>query len=166
VTCQFRQVENLPPRTAEQWFDDGCAYEEAERWAEAAEAYRLALLTGGPNAQTCFNLGNALYALGEKKRAAERYRQAVEIDRSFVDAWNNLGNTLAEIGEPEEALAALRKAIELNPGYADAHYNLADLLDTLRREDEAQVHWEAYLRFDALSEWGRYARKRLRQISG
>jgi tetratricopeptide (TPR) repeat protein len=166
VTCQFRQVENLPPRTAEQWFDDGCAHEEAGRWAEAAEAYRLALLAGGPNARTCFNLGNALYALGEKKRAAERYRQAVEIDRGFVEAWNNLGNTLAEIGEPEEALDALRKAVELNPGYADAHYNLADLLDTLRREEEAQVYWEAYLRFDASSEWGRHARKRLRQISG
>jgi tetratricopeptide (TPR) repeat protein len=166
VTCQFRQVETSPPRTAEQWFEDGCAHEEEGRWAEAAEAYRLALLVGGPNAQTCFNLGNVLYALRQKGRAAERYRQAVEIDRTFVEAWNNLGNTLVEIGEPEEALDALRKALELNPHYADAHYNVADLLDTLGRAEEAQLHWEAYLRFDPSSEWARYARKRLRQISG
>lgn len=153
-------------RSAEEWTADAHAYEEAERWEEAAEAYRQALLLTGPDAQLCFELGNVLFALGQRPRAAERFRQAVEIDPAYVDAWNNLGNVLADLGETEEGLDALRKAIELDPGYVDAHYNLADVLDSVGRREEAQPHWEAYLRYDACSEWATYARSRLRKGSG
>lgn len=153
-------------RSAEDWTAEAHAYEEIERWEEAAEAYRQALLLSGPNAELCFELGNALFALGQRGRSAERFRQAVEIDPGYTEAWNNLGNVLAELGDNDEALDALRKAVELDPGYGDAHYNLADLLDTLGRRDEAHPHWEAYLRFDGSSEWAAYARSRLRRGSG
>ncbi len=157
-------MQNAP--TPEQWFEHGCTHEEAARLHEAAKSYRQALLAGGQNADTCFNLANVLYALREKEAAAERYRQAVEVKPSFAEAWNNLGNVLAELGEREEAAAAYQRALTINPGLADAHYNLADILDEQRKPLEARPHWQAYVALEPCGRWADYARKRLLATAG
>src|SRR5262249_46485358 len=87
-----------PEATGVQWFQLGCEHEDAGRFSEAADAYRQAMVVGGPSAVTCFNLANCLYALGQKQRAAERYSQAAEMDASFAEAWNNLGVLHVELG--------------------------------------------------------------------
>jgi tetratricopeptide (TPR) repeat protein len=151
------------PQTASDWFQAGCAHEEVGRWADAAHAYRQALLVGGPDAEACFNLGNVLYALGQQAQAAERFHQAVEIEPDSVGAWNNLGSVLADLGQCEDAVGALRQALALEPHYADAHYNLADALDQLGRREEARLHWQAYLRREPGGPWADHARRRLAQ---
>jgi len=156
------QTATLPsPETAQQWWELGCDHEEAGRLREAAQAYRRALLVGGPNATTSFNLGNVLYALNKKGPAAERFRQAVESDPAFAEAWNNLGNVLADLQEFDEALLSYRRALELNPAYADVHYNLADTLEQIERPDEARKHWQTYVRLEPMGPWADYARRRL-----
>jgi tetratricopeptide (TPR) repeat protein len=149
------------PRTSEAYFVRGCELEQAGRLAEAAQAYRLALVFGGPSALSCFNLGNVLYARGQKDEALQRYTQAVECDPNLAAAWLNLGNLLTERQRPAEAVAAYQKVLALEPLSADAHYNLADTLDSLGRQEEALPHWRAYLRQDASSAWGDYARGRV-----
>ena len=153
------------PQTSEQWFDLGCSHEEAERYLEAERAYRQALRLSGPVAQTCFNLGNVLYALGRKGQAAERFSQAAELLPDYADAWNNLGNVLQELGQHDDAVAALRRAVDLDPASADAHYNLADALDGLKRIEEARAHWQCYLHFEPSGPWADYARRRLTQTA-
>jgi tetratricopeptide (TPR) repeat protein len=147
--------------TADEWFALGCEQEDAGQLSEAAQAYRQALLTGGPDAIISYNLANVLYALGQKEPAAERFHQVVEINPGFAEAWNNLGNVLAELARNDEAVHAYRKAMEANAYYPDAVYNLADLLDQLGCHQEAAQHWRAYLRQDTNSPWGDYARQRL-----
>ncbi len=147
--------------SAEDLFEQGCDHESAGRLEEALQSYRRALLAGGPDADLCFNLANALYALNRREQAVERYRQAVEMDRDFAEAWNNLGTVLAETKQLDEALAAFRRALELEPFYSDAHYNLADLLEELGRPREARPHWQAYLKADVQSPWAAHARRRL-----
>lgn len=148
------------PRT--DWFAAGCKLEDEERWHEAADAYRRALVLDGPTACTCFNLANVLYKIGQKEKAAECYQQAVEIDPTFAEAWNNLGIIYCESGKSDCALNALNQAVRLNPVCADYRYNLADVLDELARWEEAQTHWRLYLQSDAHSSWARYARQRLK----
>jgi tetratricopeptide (TPR) repeat protein len=148
-----------PP--ADDWWERGFEQEERGEWQGAAESYREALLAGGPHPQLCFNLGNVLYALGQKGQAAERFRQAVELERSFSGAWNNLGNVLAELGQMDDALAAFREALEQQPAYADAHYNLADALEQAGRFSEARSHWKAYVRLEPVGPWAQHARRRL-----
>jgi tetratricopeptide (TPR) repeat protein len=150
------------PATADEWLEIACQHEEAGEHSEAVHAYRRALLVGGIDANTIFELANALYALGRKEEATERYYQAVELKPGFVEAWNNLGTALAELGRFEESAAALRKTLELDPHYMDAHYNLADVLEEMGRAAEAYRHWQAYVQQDPHSDWGRYARERLR----
>jgi Flp pilus assembly protein TadD len=149
------------PRTAGEWAAQGLEQEREGYLEEAAASYRQSLLTGGPEAQTCLNLGNVLRALGNKPQALERYSQAVEIDSAFVDAWNNLGTLLVELERPHDAIAAFHRALAADAEDFRAHYNLADTLDELGLNDQARAHWEAYLRYDPQSQWGAHARRRL-----
>jgi tetratricopeptide (TPR) repeat protein len=150
-----------PPATAEQAFERGCREEECGRLDEAAEAYRKALLLGGPDPTICFNLANVLNAVGRKEQAVERYYQVVELDRADVAAWNNLGVVLADLGRTREAIAALEQVLAIDRDYADARYNLADLLDEAGRETEAAAHWRAYAAKDRCGAWAMHARERL-----
>jgi tetratricopeptide (TPR) repeat protein len=154
-------VLSTQPATAGEWLEAGCQSEAAGRLTEAVHAYRQALLIGGPDAAGSFNLGNALYALGQKEEASKRFYQAVELKPEFVQAWNNLGIVLTDLGRPEEAVAAFRRALEQDPAYADPHYNLADLLEAMGQAAAAHRHWQAYVHHDPQSAWGFYARQRL-----
>jgi tetratricopeptide (TPR) repeat protein len=147
--------------SAEEWFELGCQHEDEGKLAQAAEAYRRALLAGGPDRDTSFNLANVLYAMGQKPQAIERYYQALELDRKFVDAWVNLGMAFLAQDCKLDARTAFEAALMIDPEHAQAHYNLADLLEYLGQSGNARPHWQAYLRHDPASDRGRYARLRL-----
>ena len=149
------------PRTPAAWFNQAVEQQAAGLLEEAAESYREALLLGGPDAQTIFDLASVLASLGRRPEAIERYRQAVEIEPRFADAWNNLGTLLAELGQRDPACAAFRRAIGIDPADARAHYNLADTLDEMGLNREAAPHWKAFLQQDTASQWAAHARQRL-----
>jgi tetratricopeptide (TPR) repeat protein len=150
-----------PPVTAEQLFEQGCKHEASGQLKEAVEAYRQALLLGGPNPTICFNLANVLNAVGQKEQAVERYYQVVELNRLDVDAWNNLGVVLSDLGHTREAVAAFEQVLDIDLDHPDAHYNLADLLDETGHEIEAAVHWHAYAAKEHSGAWAMHARQRL-----
>ena len=151
--------------SAEAWFERGIELEERGQLEAAEEAYQQSLFSGGPRAETAFNLGNVLYGLGRRGEARQRFLQAVEIEADYLEAWNNLGNVHAELGDHDRSVDAYRRALELEPGYADAHYNLAEALHSLGRIREAREYWRRYLQHDTMSDWARRARGRLEQTS-
>jgi tetratricopeptide (TPR) repeat protein len=153
-------VVELNPQSAWDWFQQGCEEEEAGRLREAAEAYRQALLVGGPDADASFNLANVLFELGDAARAAERLWQVVELEPTYAEAWNNLGVVLASLGARQDGLAAFERAIRLQPAYADAHYNLADELDRAGRRREALPHWKLFLQSETHGPRADFARSR------
>jgi tetratricopeptide (TPR) repeat protein len=150
---------------ADRWFAAGVLAEEGGRNEEAVEAYERALLAGGPQAETCFNLGNSFYALDRKSEAAQRYLQAVELDSEYVEAWNNLGNALAGLNKPEEAARAYETALRFEPRYADAHWNLAETCEQLSRMEDAKRHWQAYLEEDPHSRSAEAVRRHLAEFT-
>jgi tetratricopeptide (TPR) repeat protein len=161
-------VPSLPwvahSRSAEDWFELGCRAEDRGDYLAAANAFRQAMLAGGPSAEACFNLANVLSSLGSYAQAGERYRQVLELDPNFWEAWNNLGTVLTYEGHNEDALDAYRQALHLHPRYADARYNLADTLDDLGRWDEAAEHWRGYLEIEPRGSGAQCARQRLAEI--
>jgi tetratricopeptide (TPR) repeat protein len=163
-SCVTVALDQTEP-TQQEWFEIGWSHEQADRFDEAAYAYRQALLAGEPVPQICLNLANALYAAGQCDAAIERYWQVVEMEPASAEAWNNLGVALSDCEEYGEAVSAYQRAIDLDPNYIDPHYNLADLLTRLRRKKSAATHWRRYLQLDAVSEWADYARKQLAQCS-
>jgi tetratricopeptide (TPR) repeat protein len=150
---------------ADRWFAAGVLAEEREEWERAAEAYERALLAGGLQAETCFNLGNTLFALGHRAEAAKRYIQAVELDDEYVEAWNNLGNALAALDRLEDALQAYRTALRFEPRYADVYWNLAETYEQLGQWTEAEKHWRAYMEEDPHSSVAEEVRKHLEELA-
>ena len=146
---------------ADEWFERGVQAEDEGCLSDACMAYLNALLAGGPQAETCFNLANVLFALGRDGEAMQRYLQAIEIDPDYVEAWNNLGNVFTSLAQLEDAAAAYGQALIIEDGYADAHCNLADTLETLGQHDDARRHWQRYLELDPDSVWAARVRERL-----
>ena len=149
------------PHTVPQLCELAAELEEQEQFVEATEAYRRALLLGGPDAEIAFRLGNLLYQLGQVEAARERYYEAVETDPDYVEAWSNLGCVLSELNQPGEAIEAFECALEIHDEYADAHYLLANVLQEQGRHEEEADHLQAYLRFDQRSTWADEAKRRL-----
>lgn len=131
------------------------------RLEQAADAYRTALVAGGPDAETCFLLAELLYRLGDITAARERYYMAIELDEDYVEARANLGCVLAETGLPELAVAAFEGALAYHQDYPDVHYHLARTLDELGRREEAELHWRIFLDLTPDSPWATAARERL-----
>jgi DNA-binding transcriptional MerR regulator len=146
---------------ADDWFDKGLAAEDEGQLEDAANCYMNALLAGGPQAETVFNLGNVLYSLGRNGEALQRFLQAIEIDPDYVEAWNNLGGALASMGKWQEAVGAYRQALSIEPNYGDAHCNLAETLEQMGQLDDARQYWLAYLQIDPTSAIAQRIRKKL-----
>jgi tetratricopeptide (TPR) repeat protein len=153
----------VQPATAEEWFELGCEHEDNGAWQEAIEAYQQALLVGGPDADVCFNLANALFAHGLKREACERYRQVVELCHDHAEAWNNLGVALNDLRRHVEAEKAFRVALHL--GFVGAHFNLATLLDSLGRRADARQHWSTFARVWHGGAWAEHAKRRMAEPS-
>lgn len=130
----------------------------------AVEMYRAALTSGGPRAEVCFQLAELLYRLGDVSAARERYYMAIELDEDYVEARANLGCVLAEVGQPDLAVAAFQGTLSLHYDYPDVHYHLARTLDDLGRSEEAQRHWEEFLRLAPDSPWADEAWQRLADV--
>jgi len=159
------QTATSPGRTLQRdWFSAGVAAEEKGDLAAAIHAYRQASLSGGPQPETAFNLGNCYYAQDCLEDAVASYGQAVHFSSDYVEAWNNLGNALCDLHRTDEAVQAYRRAIATAPDYADAHYNLAETLAAVGDLAGARRHWRAYLEHDPSSSWARRVRQRLREL--
>ena len=157
------QMRLMPgPRSPADWHEQGIDQEKRGLLEEAEHSYRQALLLGGPDAQTCFDLAALLALRGRREQAIERYRQVIELDTSRFDAWNNLGILLAEINDPDAAVDAFRQAVRLNPQDELAHYNLADTLESMRQASRARPHWQQFLAVHGIDDaHSRYARSRM-----
>ena len=101
------------PATAEQLFEHGCRNEERGRLNEAAEAYRQALLLGGPDPTICFNLANVLNAMGQKEQAVERYYQVLELNRDRRGRLEQLGRRFGR----SRSYARSHRRHGTSPGY-------------------------------------------------
>lgn len=150
-----------PPRSAAALVRLAAGCEEAGQLAEAADLYRAALATSGPDAETCFLLADVLYRLGDLGAARERYFMAVELNEDYVEARANLGCLLAEEGRADLAIASFEGALHYHADYADVHYHLARTLDEVGRGKEAERHWQAFLELAPNSPWAAGARRRL-----
>lgn len=149
-------------RSVDEWFDEGLALEDAERFAEAAEAYAAAIELDPADPVLRFNRGNVLAASGRAEEAVHELTQATRLDAFYAEAWLNLSNVLCDLDRRDEALQAGRHALRALPDYADAHYNLAQLCEIAGLPDEARQHWESYLALEPRGASADEVRQRLR----
>ena len=125
--------------------------DKAQRYDEAEQAYRRALVIGPKYTSAWVNLGNLLSNNLQRYEEAEKaYRQAIEIDPKYTSAWVNLGNLLSNnLQRYEEAEKAYRQAIEIDPKRANDWDSLGCLQEELGQCENAMSSWEQALQIDS-----------------
>jgi len=131
-----RVVEELLPRTKEQWLDEGNRYHRAKLYEKALVAYERALRLDVNYARAQRNKGDALYDLRRYAEAFKTYTLALRLDPSSARAHRNMADVLWHLGRPNESLDTYDRAIQLAP--TPRLYNeKGDVLFRLGRYEEA-----------------------------
>lgn len=98
------------------------------RPAEAVPHFERALGVAD-DAETRFQLANALKAAGRAADASREYKRALTLDPHNAAIWFNFGNLLrGEFHDTRNALEAYRRATENDPTFADAQFSLGAML--------------------------------------
>lgn len=110
---EFRRVADLRPSEGTAPFHIGLIALRQSRWAEAADAFRLALERGGPRPAALHNLGFALEQLGRLDEAEAAYGEAA--GRARDDARIMIGWSVAALkrGDFPAARERLQRAREV-----------------------------------------------------
>ncbi len=110
---------------------------DAQRYAEAAAAYRLALAANPASVTALVNLGISLVQLGEGAAAVKHFTAALRPEPDNVAAHANLGFLLVQQQRYAAALPHLRAVLAQTPKDTEARYQLAQSLFKLNQPDEA-----------------------------
>src|SRR5947209_11664927 len=101
--------------TAESLNAKAIAVIDAKRYADAVEPLRQAVRLKPDYADAQYNLGFALFSLGQFADAVSPLQRASQLDAKDADAFYYLGASLAKLDRHAEAAAAYQQASRLEP---------------------------------------------------
>jgi Tfp pilus assembly protein PilF len=113
---------------------------------EAAEHFRLCLLSPIPNPEAHINLGGILLTKNRLEEAAEQFQTALRFEPGNEKARVQLGLVLMKQGKIEEAGKGFTECIRLAPEDAEAHIGLADVLTRQGKTGEAISQYQQALK--------------------
>ncbi len=111
-----------------------------EKYDEANNKYRDALIENPESPIVHFNIGDALYKKNNHEEALKSFEKATSSDDILVQSksYYNVGNALYRLGKLPESILMYKKALELNPDDEDAKYNLEYVRAKLKNEAQKQ----------------------------
>ena len=108
---QFSDAEKLAlsitknsPKNILAWKVLGAIYGLTDRQADSLKANQKAVQIEPQDAESHYNLGVSLQALGRINEARMSYTQAIELQSDFSEAHSNLGEILLKEGRHKEGL--------------------------------------------------------------
>lgn len=129
------------------------ALHQAGRFAEAATAYRRALVEQPALSDALHLLGVAMLRQDRPEDSARQIGRAVRLAPSHAEAWYNLSMAFQTLKRDEEAVAALRRATDLRPGFVLALHRLGFLLEAQGRRAEAERTFRDALAQEGTASW-------------
>ena len=143
-----QKAKEINPLDAEIHNNLGNVHKKLEKFDEAENSYRQAILLKQNFTEAYYNLGNLLKELSRFDEAEKNYNQAIKFRPNFAEAFNNLGNLLKELSRFDEAEKNYNQAIKFRPNFAEAFNNLGNLLKELSRFDESIVNFKESLKIN------------------
>lgn len=113
------------------------AYQENERFDQAATTFQKALALDPGRMESLLGLGQSLREQGNIRGAVAAHRRAVEIAPTCGDCYNQLGTDYIKDSRIHLAVEALEKAIVLAPFSYRAHSNLGVAYSRIGKVSEA-----------------------------
>jgi len=141
-----QKAKEINPQDADVHNNLGNVLKKLEKFDEAKDSYKQAILLRQNFSEAYYNLGDLLNMLGRFEEAEKNYNQAIKFKPNFAEAFNNLANLLKELRRFEEAEKNYNQAIKFKPNFAEAFNNLANLLKELRRLDESIINYKESLK--------------------
>lgn len=123
----------------------GLALEKLDRFDEAENAFRKALVLASDDAHLHTNLGLLLENQGRLDEALASQRAALERAPESAAVHSNLAGLLEKLRQDGEAEAHYREAIRHDPNFAQGYSNLGVLLCAQGRDGEAEGYFRQAL---------------------
>ena len=123
----LRKATALAPDFAAAWLTLGRVLLDADKYADAVDAYRQAVAVVPGSATAWAGLGSAHAQAGEPESSIHAYRRSLQLDPDSPGALLSYAHALKTIGDQAAALAAYRRAIALRPRFGEAYWSLANL---------------------------------------
>jgi Flp pilus assembly protein TadD len=147
--ADFTEALRLDPGDPAALLARGNLFSDLGRFKEAAADFRKALKREKDHvAGMRYNLGNALYNLGQHAKALAEYDKSVGADPNFGWAHHGRSISLSALGRHEEALAAVDEAVRLMPDHPMPVGSRAVSLAQLGRHDEALAAFAEAIRIN------------------
>ena len=125
----LRQVPMVNDRVAEDFYQQGLAFEEEGLTQEAVGEYLKALKLKPSFAHQVYTQLGMIYLESEQfDLAEETLSAAVARNPGSALAYCELGRASAAKGDKPKALSALYQALRINPDLTDAHYEAGKIL--------------------------------------
>jgi tetratricopeptide (TPR) repeat protein len=142
-------VEELIPRTREQWLDEGITYRRTKHYEKALVACERALRLDRNYARAHRNKGDTLYELERYTEAVNAYTLALDLDPTSARTHQNMANTLYHLGQHNTSLDAYDRALQLAATPTSRLWRgKGDALFYLRRYKEALQAYEQAVRLE------------------
>ena len=153
TVVQWQQTVDDNPKDSRAYTGLGLALLDADRDAEAQDAFRRAIALDDTAWLAQFQMGLLLEDT-DPARALELIASAAKLapDQEAVAPLIASGDLLLEIGEPAEARDAYARSLVVNPFLIDGHYGLGAAYEALGREKAALREYREAGRFDPNNE--------------
>ena len=141
----FEHAEALQPKKAEPHLLAGQLLEQENKFAEAEQEYKLALVLDSRSLDAVTGLAN-IYMRGRRFPEAEDYlRKLLETHADSAPVHIQLGRVLAAEDKTDAAIVELQAGIKLAPGDDGTRRELADLYAAAGKNDLAEAAYRALL---------------------
>ncbi len=115
------------PDLVEAWFLLGAVHGLLEEFRDAARCFRHVTRQWPESGAAHYNLGLALFRLGDLGGSERSLRQAIQLEPRNAEAHHELANALRMSGRYADAIACYQAAVQLRPDFALAYFNLANI---------------------------------------
>ena len=115
-----QKAKEINPLDAEIHNNLGNVLKKLEKFDEAQNSYRQAILLKQNFTEAYYNLGNLLKELNRFDEAEKNYNQAIKFRPNFAEAFNNLGNLLKELNRFDESIVNFKESLKINPDLTTA----------------------------------------------
>jgi tetratricopeptide (TPR) repeat protein len=141
----YAHAATLEPTEAEPHLSAGQFLERENKFADAEQEYKRALVADSQSTDAVIGLAN-LYMRGRRFPEAEDYlRKVLAMHADSAAAHIQLGRVLAAEGKNDAAIAELEAGIKLAPGDDAVERDLADLYTTAGKHDLAEAAYRELL---------------------
>jgi protein O-GlcNAc transferase len=126
-----QKAKEVNPQDVDVHNNLGNVLEKLEKFDEAQNSYRQAILLKKNCTEAYYNLANLLNKLGKFDEAEKNYNQAIKFNPNFAEAFTNLAYLLNKLGRFDESIINFKKALKINPELVTAKAEILFLEATI-----------------------------------